>query len=93
MGPIENDVKKLVELHQKNVTRMSQLDLLRLVVRSKDLQATKIISSVNPKIGKVFSYEDLEEKKCTILQEARKKLLDLSILEGEREISTNYKKS
>lgn len=87
MDPTENDVDKLVDIRTKYVSRTSQLDLLQLVVADRNLCATKIVSSVNPKIGKVFSYQDLEKTKSLILFSARQQLLELSVAEAQRDIS------
>ena len=61
------------------------------VVGNRDLLNSKIISSVKPTIGKDFMYNDLENRKTEILMKARAEILELSIIEVERDI-VNLKK-
>ena len=62
-------------LGNKLVLSECQNTLLRNVCESEALLKSKILSSVQPKIGKVFKHKDLETKKHQILLDARLTLL------------------
>ena len=73
-------------LGNKLVLSECQNTLLRNVCESEALLKSKILSSVQPKIGKVFKHKDLETKKHQILIDARLTLLSkCSIPENLRE--------
>ena len=52
-------------------------------IKSTQLLKSNILSSVQPKIGRVFTVEDLEIKKLKVLQNTRKKLLALAVEEKD----------
>ena len=88
MGPSDDDdLNALVELNLKYHNRLLQLNLLELVSTNQPLYTSKILPSVQPKVGKEYTYQDLEKNKCLILTKARIDLLQLSITEAERDIS------
>ena len=73
----------------KLLTRLSQRHLLTSTVNNPKLLDSRILSSINPNVGKVFKYQDLEDKKQKILRDARRKLINLcAIPEADRDITT-----
>ena len=49
---------------------------------------SRIISSLQPKVGKLFNYEDLERKKEEKLEEIRKELISIAIEEKDRDVQS-----
>ena len=66
----------------------AQKQLLETVLTNNQLLKTKILSSLQPKVGREFQFEDLEEKKKEKLLEVRKDLLAIAMEEKDREIAT-----
>ena len=85
MDPDVNAVETLVGFNIKHKTRQLHLHLLNLVNSDYELSGTGIVSSIWPRIGKVFQYADLEASKKMILQRARSDLLKLGITEAKRD--------
>ena len=79
---------RLYKINSKLISREMQLHLLHKTINNDVLAKSKILSSILPKIGKVFVFRDLELKARKILLEARMKILkECSLPEAEREIA------
>ena len=76
----------MVKLLSKIQTLEAQKSLLGETLNRKELLDSKIISSLQPRVGKNFENIDIEQRKQTILREARKKLIRLAIDEKETEL-------
>ena len=76
----------MVKLLNKIQTLEAQKSLLSETIRQKELLESKIISSLQPKVGKVFENFDVENRKQKILSETRKKLIMLAIEDKEVEL-------
>ena len=77
-----NMVKLLSKIH----TLEAQKSLLTETISSRELLNSKIISSLQPKVGKMFENAMIEERKQKILLETRRKLLQLGVEEKEKEL-------
>ena len=77
----------MVKLLGKMQTLEAQKTLLSETLNSRELLASKVISSLQPKIGKMFLNSEIENRKQKILLETRKKLITLAIEEKEIELS------
>ena len=64
----------------------AQKHLLETTLARQKLLNSKILSSLQPKIGRKFNYEDLENKKEEKLNKLRKELLSISIEEKNRDL-------
>ena len=73
----------MVKLLTKIQTLEAQKSLLSVTINKKELLNSKIISSLQPKIGKRFENPEIERKKTKILQETRKKLIILAMEDKE----------
>ena len=78
MEPGKADEEKLLKVISKIHTIESQEKLISLVKDNTQLLQSKILSSIQPKISKEFSYIDLENNKKTLLINVRKQLLKLA---------------
>ena len=76
----------MVKLLNKIQTLEAQKSLLSETIRQKELLESKMISSLQPKVGKVFENFGIENRKQKILSETRKKLITLAIEEKEGEL-------
>ena len=76
----------MVKLLSKIQTLEAQKSLLIETVKQKDLLDSKIISSLQPRVGKTFTNHTIEIRKMQILKETRKKLIQLAIEEKEVEL-------
>ena len=85
MAPFIPVDPNLLELEIKLHARVSQKQLLVSVKNDDKLMDSKIISSIKPKIGKVFIYPDLEKLKRDILLKARSDIIDISLTEANRD--------
>ena len=63
----------MVKLLTKNQTLEAQKSLLSVTINKKEPLNSKIMTSLQPKIGKLFENPEIERKKAKILQETRKK--------------------
>ena len=81
----EPNMTKILKKMQMNE---AQKNLLQTTLMNETLLKSKIISSLQPKIGKKFEYEDLEKQKEEKLVEFRKELLAIAIEERNRELQT-----
>ena len=86
MEPGKADDEKLLKVISKIHTIESQEKLISLVKDNTQLLQSKILSSIQPKIGKEFSYIDLENNKKTLLIKVRKQLLELAAEERRRDL-------
>ena len=68
----------MVKLLSKIQTLEAQKSLLGETLNRKELLDSKIISSLQPRVGKNFENIDIEQRKQTILRETRKKLILLT---------------
>ena len=89
MGPSgRGGVDNMVDLGQRLAKRSVQLGLLERIRDDSMLLKSKILSSVQLKVGKSFHYGDLERKKDQIVWDAREKIISLcAIVEAKRDIS------
>ena len=83
MDDIAHEEEQLVILLGKIHKKEAQLKLLQQTINNNELLHSKIISSIQPKIGIDFSMNNLQEKKNRVLQTARKDLLALAV-EGKQ---------
>ena len=67
---------KTILLGNKLTLHQEQLGFLKKVVDSSSLLESRILPSVQPKIGRKFHYVDLERKKLKILLDARIQILN-----------------
>ena len=88
MEPNEVDEVKLLKVINKVHTIEAQERLILLVKDNPQLLQSKILSSLQPKVGKQFSYKDLEINKRTLLINVRKQLMDLAAEERRRDLRT-----
>ena len=80
-------------LSKKIGSREAQVDLLKTVSEDSELLNSRIISSIQPKIGRNFIHKDLEHKKTRILGKARLDIMTkCAAVEATREI-TGFKYS
>ena len=86
---METDLEEdLMQLLGKIQRKESQLKLLQMTVHDNELLHSKIVSSVQPKIGMMFMHDDLEERKVELMNKLRKDILQLSVEEKHKEITT-----
>ena len=72
----------------ENIQKMeAQKRLLETTLTKRQLLNSKILSSLQPKIGRTFNYEDLENKKEEKMIALRKELLSIAIEEKNRDFS------
>ena len=81
MEPNRADEDKLMKIIDKIHTIEAQQKLLLLVKDNKQLLQSKIIPSLQPKVGRKFKYNDLEGKKKSLLLDVREQLLQLAAQE------------
>ncbi len=86
MDDIAHEEEKLVVLLGKLHRKEAQLKLLQETINNDELLHSRIISSIQPKIGMVFSAVDLQEKKDQVLSAARKEILTLAVEEKQKEL-------
>ena len=79
---LPNDVT-LMKLLSKIHVHEAQLNLLKETMKDNNLLDSNVLSSLQPKIGREFSNNELEAQKHTILRNTRKQLLTLAIKEKE----------
>ena len=82
-SPEEINMMKLLHKIQMNE---AQKTLLTETMNNQNLLASKIISSLNPRVGRIFADNGLEYRKKQLLENTRKKLLSLALEEKEIEI-------
>jgi len=88
MGPrpqrtLDNDTLKISE---KLTRKEHQLGLLTRVKEDRALLGSNILSSVRPKIGRVFHHRDLDQKVQLLLEQARVRILnECAIPEAQRD--------
>ena len=87
-NPDSPDEVKLMKLLGKIQTHEAQSRLLSETIKSNELLNSKILSSIQPKVGRNFVYNDLENKKQKLLENLRKELILLAIKEKEIELQT-----
>ena len=76
----------MMKLLSKIQTLEAQKSLLSETVKQKELLESKIISSLQPKVGRTFENLNMERRKQKILSDARKKLIALAIEDKEEEL-------
>ena len=76
----------MMKLLGKIQTLEAQKSLLEKTLDSRELFASKIISSLQPKVGKTFTSGEMENRKQKILSETRKKLIKLAMEDKEIEL-------
>ena len=80
------DEVNLMKLLSKIHVQEAQKNLLSETLNKKELLQSKILSSLQPKIGRDFQNTEMNVRKTKILEEARKKLIRLAIEEKESEL-------
>ena len=80
------DEVNLMKLLSKIHVQEAQKNLLLETLNKKELLQSKILSSLQPKIGRDFQNTEMNVRKTKILEEARKKLIRLAIEEKESEL-------
>ena len=70
----------------------AQKRLLETTLSEPRLVNSKILSSLKPKVGRKFNYEDLEKKKEEKLIALRKELLSIAIEERNRDLLSSRRK-
>ena len=83
---------KLVNTARTVSKNQCQIKLLKNVLSNSTLMSSKIISSVNPKIGKRFPFTDLQCQADSILEHCRQQLLEISVKDAERTFTNNQNK-
>ena len=73
----------LMKLLSKIHVHEAQLNLLKETMKNNSLLVSKILSSLQPRIGREFSNNEIESQKEIILRNTRKQLLTLAIKEKE----------
>ena len=82
-----SDEVSLMKLLNKIHVQEAQLKLLQETMKDNDLLNSRILSSIQPKIGREFIDNELENKKLDILRNARKQHLSLAVKEKETVLS------
>ena len=85
MAPKQDVAVKLIKAVTSVATKSCQFKLLKSVIESEDLIRSKIISSIQPTIGREFKFNDIQSKAEEILIACRKRLLNLSVTEVHRD--------
>ena len=88
MEPEAADEEKLLKIISKVHMIEAQENLILLVKDNEQLFKSKILSSLQRKVGKSFGYADLESNKRTLLLDVRKQLLELAAEERKRDLAT-----
>ena len=81
----ESNMMKVLDKMQKSE---AQKKLLETTQMNNNLLQSRILSSLQPKVGKKFIFEDLERKKLDKLKEIRKDLIEIAIEEKDRELQS-----
>ena len=90
MGLPRRVSNKLVKAARTVSKTQCQIKLLKDVLSNNTLMSSKIISSIEPNIGKKFGFRDLQSEADSILDKCREQLLELSVKDAERSF-TNKK--
>ena len=64
----------------------AQKHLLETTLKEQRLLRSRILSSLQPKIGREFNYEDLESRKKEKLVDLKRELLNIAVEEKNREL-------
>ncbi len=76
----------MMKLRDRIQMHEAQKSLLVETLKTKDLLNSKIISSLQPSVGRKFLHDSLESRKLDLLSNTRKKLLQLAIEEKDLEL-------
>ena len=79
MEPDKADEVELLSIINKIHTIEAQEKLLLLVKDNRQLLQSRIVPSLQPKVGRIFSYNDLETRKKALLLDIREQLLELAL--------------
>ena len=78
-------MRKLLDKIQKSE---AQKNLLETTLMNNTLLHSRILSSLQPKIGRKFIFDDLEKQKEEKLTKLRKELLEIAIEERKRDLES-----
>ena len=76
----------MMKLLSKIQMHEAQKTLLLETLNTKTLLESKVISSLQPSVGRTFLYQNLENSKKNILMNTRRKLIQLAIKEKDLEL-------
>ena len=69
-----------IQMHEAQKTFLSE------TINNRTLLESKVISSLQPSVGRMFTHENLENRKKSLLLNTRKKLMQLAIEEKDLEL-------
>ena len=72
-----------MKLLNKILLHEAQRNLLLITIKDNRLLESKILSSIQPKVGREFTNNELETQKRNLLKNTRKELIKLAIREKE----------
>ena len=79
MEPDKADEVELLSIINKIHTIEAQEKLLLLVKDNRQLLQSRIVPSLQPQVGRIFNYNDLETRKKALLLDIREQLLELAL--------------
>ena len=88
-----SDEVTLMKFLNKIHVHEAQLKLLQETMTDNNLLESKILSSIQPKVGREFLSNEFETQKQKILKNSRKQLITLAIKEKEavlQELNTEF---
>ena len=77
---------KMMKILDKIQRIEAQKHLLETTLKEHRLLQSRILSSLQPKVGREFNFEDFENRKKESLKELRQELLKIAIEEKNREL-------
>ena len=82
-----SDEVSLMKLLNKIHVHEAQLKLLQETMKDSNLLESKILSSLQPKVGREFTNNEFENEKMNILKNTRKQLITLAVRDKESVLS------
>ena len=86
--PCSPDEAIMMKLLSKIQMHEAQRTLLVETINNRILLESKILSSLQPSIGRMFIHENLEARKMSVLTNTRKKLMQIAIEEKDLELQS-----
>ena len=77
---------KMINILDKIQRSEAQKHILETTLKEHRLLQSRILSSLEPKVGREFNYEDLENRKKERLMELRREFLNIAVEEKNREM-------
>ena len=77
---------KMMKILDKIQRIEAQKHLLETTLKEQRLLQSRILSSLQPKVGREFNFEDLENRKKESLKKLRQELLNIAVEEKNREL-------